>query len=203
LHGSHPAAHPAVNPRHVKTSPSHPGCRLSRPSAAMFPSPPPRGGEGGSSGDPFGRSSFSATPNRTPRHLTSPSLGSESGPVVQDGTAVLPAYPSLAPRGFAPPSNGQGLGAGRPVGSGSTALPHTPLQNATGNRSNSPSWADVVRNGHRLSSSPPKATFASARSPPLPSPTPTTSPFTEQSLSLDDHDLPQSPAILPTLTPDR
>jgi hypothetical protein len=129
----------------------------------MFPSPP-RGGEGGSSDDPFGRSKFSATPNRTPRHLTSPSLGSESGPVVQDGTAVLPAYPSLAPRGSTPPSNGRGLGAGRPVGTGSTALPHTPHQNATGNGSNSPSWADVVRNGHRLSSSPPKATSASSAS---------------------------------------
>ncbi len=126
--------------------------------------PPPRGGEGGSSGDPLGWSKFPATPNRTPRHLTSPSLGSESGPVVQDGTAVLPANPSLAPRSFAPPSNGRGLIAGRPAGTGSTALPHTPHQNATGNGSNSPSWADVVRNGHRLSPSPPAATSASSAS---------------------------------------
>ena len=75
--------------------------------------------------------------------------------------AVLPAKPSLAPRGSAPPPVGRGLGAGRPAG---TALPRTPPQYATGNGSNSPSWADVVRTGPRLSPSPPAATSASPAS---------------------------------------
>jgi hypothetical protein len=73
---------------------------------------PHQGGEGGSGVDPSGRSEFSATPSRTPRHLISPSLGSESGPAVQDGSAVLPAKPNLAPRGSAPSLTGRGLGAG-------------------------------------------------------------------------------------------
>ncbi len=83
---------------------------------------------------------------------------------MQDGTAVLPASPSLAPRGSAPPPTGRGLGAGWPVGSGSTALHHLPPQNTTRIGSNSPSWADVVRNGPRLSPSPPAATTISSAS---------------------------------------
>jgi hypothetical protein len=94
----------AANPRRVKTSPSHPGCRPPTHLLLCTPPPPP-GGEGGSSADPFGRSKFPATPTRTPRHLTP--LGSESGPAVQD-TVILPAYPSLAPRGSAPHLLGEG-----------------------------------------------------------------------------------------------
>ncbi len=76
---------------------------LPDPPAAMIPSPPHQGGEGGSSIDPSGRSEFAATP----RHRISPSLGSESGPAGQVDT-VLPANPSLAPRGSAPHPLGEG-----------------------------------------------------------------------------------------------
>jgi hypothetical protein len=102
-----------LTPHREQTSPSHPGCGLSpTPLQPCSPTPPHQGGEGGSSVDPSGRSEFSATPSRTPRHLTSPSLGSDSGLAVQDGTAVLPGNPSLAPRDSAPPLTGRGLGAG-------------------------------------------------------------------------------------------
>ncbi len=128
-----------------------------RPPCSHVPLPPPhRGGEGGSSVDPSGRSKFTATPCRTPRHITSPPLGSESRPAVQDSTAVLPATPSLAPSGSTPPPTGRGLGAGWPAGTGYTALRQLPApQNSTGFGSNSPSWADVVRNGTCLKPSPP------------------------------------------------
>jgi hypothetical protein len=110
---------------------------------------------------PSGGQSFQPPQPAPP--ATSPSLGSESGPAVQD-TAVLPANPSLAPRGSAPPPVGRGLGACRPAGTGPTALPCTPPQYATGNGSNSPSWADVVRTGPSLSPSPPAVTSASPAS---------------------------------------
>jgi hypothetical protein len=127
---------------------------LPDPPAAMFPYPPHQGGEGGSCVDPSGRSEFPATPSRTPRHLTSPSLGSESGPAMQDGSAVLPANPSLAPRSSAPPLTGRGLRAGGPAGT-TSARQLPALQFTAGIGSSSPSWADVVRNGSHLSTSPP------------------------------------------------
>jgi hypothetical protein len=154
-----------ANPRRERTLPLTQGVGSPRPICCHVPLPPPhRGGEGGSSADPSGRSKLPATPSRTPRHLTSPSLGSESGPAVQDGTAALPAAPSLAPRGSAPPSTGRGLGAGRPAGTASTALLRPPSQYITGIGSNSPSWADVVRTGQRLSPSPPADTTVSSAS---------------------------------------
>ncbi len=135
------------------------------PPAAMFPSPFHQGGKGGSSVDPSGRSEFSATPSRTPCHPISPSLGYESRPAVQDGTAVLPANPSLAPHGSTPPPTGRGLGPGGPAGSRLTALRQLPaLQNVVGIGSSSPSWADVVRNGPRLNTSPPAVTVIASAS---------------------------------------
>jgi hypothetical protein len=81
---------------------------------------------------------------------------------MQDGTVVLPANPSLASRGSAPPLTGRGLGAGGPAGSGSTSQRQLPaLQFTAGIGSSSPSWADIVRNGPRLIISPP-AGIASA-----------------------------------------
>jgi hypothetical protein len=137
----------AANPCREQTSPSHPGCGLyPTPLLPCSPPPPHRGGVGGSSADPYGRSSFTATPSCTPRHLTSPRLGSESRPAVQDSSAALPATPSRAPRGSAPPPTGRGLGA-RPAGTGHTALRQLPATQNTRLGSNSPSWADVVRNG--------------------------------------------------------
>ncbi len=139
---------------------------LTRPPCSHVPLPPHQGGEGGSSVDPSGWSEFSATP----RHHVSPSLGLESGPAVQDDTAVLPANPSLAPRGATPPPTGRGLGAGGPAGSGPTALRQLPalqlpaLQNTTGFGTSSPSWADVVWNGSRLDTSPPAVTASASAS---------------------------------------
>ncbi len=119
-----------------------------RPPCSHVPLPPHRGGEGGSSVNPSGRSKFTATPSCTPRHLTSPSLGSESETAVEDSTEFLPATPSMAPRGSTPPPTGRGLRAGWPAGTCHTALRQLPApQNTTGFGSNSPSWADVVRNG--------------------------------------------------------
>jgi hypothetical protein len=97
------------------------GVGSTRPPCSQVPLPPHQGGEGGSSIDPSGRSEFAATP----RHHISPSLGSESGPAGQVDT-VLPANPSLAPRGSAPPPTGRGLGAGVPAGSGPTAVRQLP-----------------------------------------------------------------------------
>ncbi len=136
--------------------PLTPGVGSTRPPCCLVPLPPPphRGGVGGSSADPSGRSKFTATPNRTPRHLTSPPLGSESWPAVQDSTAALPATPSQAPCGSTPPPTGRGLGAG-PAGTGHTALRQLPATQNTGFGPNSPSWADVVRNGTCLKHSPP------------------------------------------------
>jgi hypothetical protein len=152
----------AAIPRREQTSPSHPGCGLyPTPLQPCSPSPPHQGGEGGSSVDPSGRSESSATS----RHRISPSLGSERGPAVKGNTTVLPANPSLAPRGSTPPSTGRGLGAGGPAGSGPTALRQLPaLQNATGLGTSSPSWADMVCNGPRLDTSPPAATASPSAS---------------------------------------
>jgi hypothetical protein len=84
---------------------------------------------------------------------------------MQDDTAVLPANPSLAPRGSAPPPTGRGFRAGGSTGSGPTALRQLPaLQNNTGFGTSSPSWADVVRNGSRLDTSPPAATASASAS---------------------------------------
>ncbi len=134
------------------------GVGSTRPPCSHVPLPPPhQGGEGGSSVDPSGRLEFVVTPH----HRISPSLGSESGPARQVDAAVLPANPSLAPRCSAPPPTGRGLGAGVPAGSGPPVLRQLPalqlpaLQNNTGFGTSSPSWADVVRNGSRLDTSPP------------------------------------------------
>jgi hypothetical protein len=81
------------------------------PADAMFPSPP--GGEGGSSADPNGRSTLTATPRCTPCHLTP--TRAESRLAVPDATS-LPATPSLAPRGSAPPLGGRVVGATLPAG---------------------------------------------------------------------------------------
>jgi hypothetical protein len=117
----------------------------------MFPSPP--GGEGGCNADPTGRSTLSATPRRTPRHL-SPSRP-ESGLAVLDATAALPAIPSLAPRGSDPPLTGRVVGAGAPAGSSHKRQQLVPQCTPV---SDSPSWADVVRNGTSLSPQPPATT---------------------------------------------
>ncbi len=69
-------------------------------------------------------------------------------------------WPLVAPP---PPPTGRGLRASGPAGSGSTALHQLPaLQNTSGIRSSSPSWADVVRNGSRLDTSPPAATASAS-----------------------------------------
>jgi hypothetical protein len=80
------------------------GVGSTRPPCSHVPLPPHQGGEGGSSVDPSGRSEFAANP----RHRISPSFGCESGPAGQVDTTVLPANPSLAPRGSAPHPLGEG-----------------------------------------------------------------------------------------------
>jgi hypothetical protein len=72
-----------------------------------------------------------------------------------------PVWPLAAPP---PTPTGRRLGAGWPAGSGSTELRHLPPQNTTGIGSNSPSWADVVRNGPCLSPSPPAGATISSSS---------------------------------------
>jgi hypothetical protein len=126
------------------------------PPAVMLSSPP--GGEGSCSADPTGRSTLPATPRRTPRHL-SPSRA-ESGLAVL--AAALPAIPGLAPHGSAPPFTGRVVGAGLPAGS---PAKRPQLVSQLFPVSNSPSWADVVRNGKPPSPSPPAATAAITTAP--------------------------------------
>ncbi len=128
------------------------GC-TPNPPAVMLPSPP--GGGGSCSADPKGRSTLPVTPRRTPRHL-SPSRA-ESGPAVQYASAALPAIPSLAPHSFAPPLAGRVVGASLPAGS---PAKRPQLVSQLFSVSNSPSWADVVRNGKPPSPPPPAATTA-------------------------------------------
>ncbi len=138
----------------VVSRPPHPerGPMLN-PSAAMLPSPPGVRGEGGCSADPCGRSTLTATPCSTPRHLN-PSWA-ESGLAVLDATAVLPATPCLAPHGSAPLLTGRVVGAGLPAGSPPKRQQLVPQHIP---ESNSPSWADVVQNGTPASPPPPAAT---------------------------------------------
>ncbi len=126
--------------------------------------PSPQRGEGSCSADTTGRSTLPATPRRTPRHL-SPSRV-ESGLAGQYASAALPAIPSLAPHGSDPPLAGRVVGAGQPAGS-----PAKPPQLASQlfSVSNSPSWADVVRNGKPTSPPQPATTSATT--------TPTTADF--------------------------
>jgi hypothetical protein len=132
----------------------------------MFPSPPHQGGEGGSSVDPFGRSEFAATPATA----SPPPWGLRAGrPCRMTLQFYLPTlvWPLAA---LPPPPTGRGLGAGGPAGSRPTALRQLPalqllaLQNTTGFGTSSPSWADVVRNGSHLVTSPPAATASASAS---------------------------------------
>jgi hypothetical protein len=127
----------------------------------MFPSTPTKGMRVAAVLTPLG----SQSSQQAPATASPPPWGLESGPAMQDDTAVLPANPSLATRGSAPPPTGRGLGAGGPAGSGPTALRQLPaLQNNTGFRTSSPSWADMVRNGSCLDTLPPAATASASAS---------------------------------------
>ncbi len=91
---------------------------------------------------------------RHPRHFI-PSRA-ESRLAVLDATAVLPATPCLAPRGSAPPPfTGRVVRAGVPAGSSHKRQQLVPQCTPV---SDSPSWADVVRNGTSSSPPPPGTT---------------------------------------------
>ncbi len=148
----------AANPCREQTSPSHPGCGLyPTPLQPCSPPPPTKGVRVAAGLTPLGGQSLQLPPP----HRTSPSLGYESGPAGQVDTAVLPANPSLAPRGSAPPLAGRVVGAallaGSPPPRQQLATQYVPVS-----VSNSPSWADVVRSGTASSPQPPAATAANS-----------------------------------------
>ncbi len=126
-----------------------------RPTLLQSCSPPPKGVRAAAVLTPLDGQRYQ------PRHVappaTSPPPGLRAGwPCSMRPQLYLPS-PGLAPHGSDPPLAGRVVGAGQPAGS---PAKRPQLASQLFSVSNSPSWADVVRNGKPPSPPPPATTTA-------------------------------------------